>query len=74
MKTRNSSESSVASCDQRLQKSEHWNAESWNIYIFATCSFEQATESSHTTQLNQRQNTEDSLSMQNHMCSFDKNQ
>ncbi len=73
MKVRNSSESSVASCDRRLQKSEHRNAESWNIHIFATCSSEQATESSHTTQLNQRQNTEDSMSMQDHTCSSDKN-
>ncbi len=73
MKTRNSSESSVASCDQHLQESEHWNAESQNIYNLATCSSEQATESSHTTQLNQQQNTEDSMSMQDHMCSFDKN-
>ncbi len=53
MKIRNSSESSVASCDQRFQESEHWNTESWNIYIFVTCSSEQATELSHTTQLNQ---------------------
>ncbi len=53
MKIRNSSESSATSCDQRLQESEHWNAESWNIYILATCSSKQATESSHTTQLNQ---------------------
>ena len=73
MKTRNSSESSVASCDWHLQESEHWNTESQNIYILATCSSEQATESSHTTQLNWQQNTEDLMSMQNHTCSFDKN-
>ncbi len=42
MKTRNSSELSVVSCDQRFQESEHRNAESWNIYILITCSFEQA--------------------------------
>ncbi len=54
MKVRNSSESSVASCDQCFQESEHQNAESWNIYILITCSSEQATELSHTTQLNQR--------------------
>ncbi len=42
-------------------------------YILTTCSSEQATESSHTTQSNQRQNTEDSTSMQNHTCSFDRN-
>ncbi len=73
MKTRNSSESSAASYDQPFQKSEYWNAESWNIYILATCSSEQATKSSHTTQLNQWQNTEDLMRMQDHMCSFDKN-
>ncbi len=73
MKTRNSSELSVASCDQRLQESEHRNAESRNIYILATCSSEQATESSHTTQSSQCQNTEDSTSMQDHTCSSDKN-
>ena len=73
MKTRNFSESSVASCDQCFQKSEHQNAESWNIYILATCSSEQASESSHTTQLNQWQNTEDLMSMQNHTCSSDRN-
>ncbi len=73
MKTRNSSELSVVSCDQRLQKSEHQNTESWNIYILATCSSEQATESSHTTQLNWQQNTEDLINMQDHTCSFDKN-
>ncbi len=73
MKTRNSLKSSVVSCDQRLQKSEHWNAESWNIYILATYSSEQATESSHTTQLNWRQNIEDLMSMQDYTCSSDKN-
>ncbi len=73
MKTRNSSELSAASCDQRLQESEHRNAESWNIYILVTCSSEQATESSHTTQLNQWQNTEDLMSMWDHMCSSDRN-
>ncbi len=73
MKTRNSSESSIISYDQHLQKSEHWNAESQNIYILTTCSFEQATELSHTTQLNQRQNTEDLMNMQNHTCSSDRN-
>ncbi len=73
MKTKNSSESSVASCDWHLQKSEHQNAESWNIYILATCSSEQVIKSSHTTQLNQQQNTEDSMNMQDHTCSFDKN-
>ena len=52
MRIKNSSESSAASCNQHLQKSEHWNAESQNIYIFTTCSFEQATESSHIMQLN----------------------
>ncbi len=73
MKTRNSSESSIVLCDQHFQKSEHWNAESQNIYILATCSSEQATELSYTTQLNQWQNTENSMNMQNYTCSFDKN-
>ncbi len=73
MKTKNSSESSVASCDQRFQKSEHRNAESQNIYILATCSSEQATESSHTTSSNWWQNTENLMSMQDHTCSSDKN-
>ncbi len=73
MKARNSSESSVASCDQHFQKSEYWNAESQNIYILATCLSEQAIKSSHTTQLNWQQNTEDLMSMQDHTCSFDKN-
>ncbi len=73
MKIKNSSESSVASYDWHFQKSEHWNAESRNIYILATCSSEQAIESSYTMQLNQQQNTEDLMSMQNHICSFNKN-
>ena len=33
----------------------------------------QATEWSHTMQLNQRQNTEDLMSMQDHICSSDRN-
>ncbi len=71
--TRSFSKSSVASCDRRLSKSKHQNAESWNVYIFASCSSKQATESDYTTQLNQRQNAKDSASMQDHTCTSDRN-
>ncbi len=73
MTTRSFSKSSIASCNRHLSKSKHWNAESWNIYAFTSCSSKQVTESDYITQLSQRQNARNSMSMQDYTCSSDKN-
>jgi hypothetical protein len=49
MKTESSLKSGATSCCRCFQESKHWNARDWDVHIFASCSFEQATESDHIT-------------------------
>ncbi len=72
MQTRNISKSDSVSHSKSIQKSKHWNFKDRNIYKFATCSFEHATEQDHATQLSWWLNTRDQISMQTNTRLFDK--